>query len=322
MFVDELTITGAAGDGGDGVVRWRQEKFKPKGGPAGGDGGRGGDVYLRAVADSNRLSKYTGKPDFHAGRGADGRGDSQHGAHAADLDIEIPVGSRVTDVERGYTYTLTTVGERIRVLRGGAGGRGNEYFKSSTNRTPQQSTLGKAGERATFQIEVALVVDIGLIGVPNAGKSSLLTALTNATPQIGSYPFTTLEPHLGDLAGLTIADIPGLIAGAAEGKGLGHKFLRHITRTQMLLHLVSLEEIEPLTTYDTVRKELATYDEALSKIPEWIVLTKKDVVDQAYIERTKNEFDKISNNVFVLSIIDDDSLTMLTTALTHQLNAN
>lgn len=315
MFVDELTITAAAGDGGNGVVRWRQEKFKPRGGPSGGNGGRGGDVYLRAVPDSNRLSKYTGKPEFIAKSGQEGRGLSQHGADAEDLYVDVPVGSRVTDIDRGYTYTFTTAGETVRILRGGSGGLGNEYFKSSTNRSPQQATNGKSGERGTFRIEVVLVVDVGLIGLPNAGKSSLLSELTNATPAVGSYPFTTLEPHIGDFQGLTIADIPGLIAGAAAGKGLGHKFLRHITRTNMLLHLVSLENEEPLADYYTIRKELSAYDKKLSYIPEWIILSKKDVVEKDYMESIKNKFDKIGNRVFVLSILDDESIAQLATAL-------
>lgn len=319
MFVDELTITAIAGSGGDGVVRWRQEKFKPKGGPAGGNGGRGGDVYLRAVADSNRLSRYRGKLEFRAPHGAEGRSLSQHGSDAEDLYIDIPVGSKVTDLDRGYTYTFTKTGESVRVLRGGSGGLGNEYFKSSTNRSPQQSTEGKVGERGTFHIEVALVVDVGLIGLPNAGKSSLLTALTNATPEVGSYPFTTLEPHLGALGAITIADIPGLIEGAAQGKGLGHKFLRHITRTKMLLHLVSLESEDPKKDYYTIRDELSAYDKKLSEIPEWIVLSKKDVVDEAYIERIKKEFDKISNNVFVLSILEEKSVTDIAAALRSRL---
>ena len=315
MFVDELTIVAAAGDGGDGVVRWRQEKFKPRGGPAGGNGGRGGDVYLRAVPDSNRLSKYTGKPEFTAKSGQEGRGFSQHGADADDLYIDVPFGSRVTDLDRNYTYTFKSPGETIRILRGGSGGLGNEYFKSSTNRSPQQATTGKKGECGTFKIEVVLVVDVGLIGLPNAGKSSLLAELTNATPAIGSYPFTTLEPHVGDLQGLTIADIPGLIAGAAAGKGLGHKFLRHITRTKMLLHVISLESQDPISDYYTVRKELQDYDEKLSDITEWIVLSKKDVATEEFIESVKKEFDKIVNNVLVVSILDDNSIVKLADAL-------
>ena len=317
MFVDELQITVAAGDGGDGVVRWRQEKFKPRGGPAGGNGGKGGDVYLRAVSDSNRLSKYTGKPEFKAGNGEDGRGLSQHGADASDLYIDIPVGSKVTDLKRGFTYTFVTTGETVRILRGGSGGLGNEYFKSSTNRSPQQATKGKSGEQGIFQIEVALVVDAGLVGLPNAGKSSLLAALTNATPQVGSYPFTTIEPNVGDLEGYTLADIPGLIAGAASGKGLGHKFLRHITRTKMILHLVSLESDDLMADYKTIRNELTAYDEKLSSIPEWIILSKSDTVEVAYYNNVVNEFSKITKNIFVLSVLNDQQIVDLRSALLH-----
>lgn len=321
MFVDELTITAAAGAGGAGVVRWRHEKFKPLAGPAGGNGGRGGSVYLRAVADNNRLSKYTGKPEFIAAAGEDGRGSSQHGHNAPDLYIDVPTGSQVTDQDRGLVYTLTTPGETVLILRGGAGGLGNEHFKSATNRSPQQATLGKPGEQATLRIEVALVVAAGLIGLPNAGKSSLLTALTNATPQVGSYPFTTREPHLGDLAGHTLADIPGLIAGAAQGKGLGHKFLRHITRTKMLLHVVSLESADPVTDYYTIRAELDQYDHALTDKREWIILSKKDVANESFIDETKNKFDKCADRVLVVSILDDDSVKYLAQELRTALSA-
>ena len=321
MFVDELTITAAAGDGGDGVVRWRQEKFKPKGGPSGGNGGRGGDVYLRGVADSNRLSKYTGRPEFYADRGEDGRGLSQHGHNAEDFYIDIPVGSVVTDIDRDATYVIESVGQIVRILRGGSGGLGNEHFKSSTNRTPLEATSGRPGETATLRIEVALVVDVGLIGLPNAGKSSLLTELTNATPQIANYPFTTREPHLGDLFGYTIADIPGVIEGAAAGKGLGHKFLRHITRTKMLLHVVALDSADPVNDYYTIRTELASYATDLTDKLEWIVLSKKDTVNKEDIARVKNEFDKINKNVFVLSVLEDDSIKNLSDALTKHLQA-
>ena len=306
MFVDELTISVSAGDGGDGVVRWRQEKFKPRGGPSGGNGGRGGDVYMRAVPDSNRLSKYTGVVSFTAERGEDGRGLSQHGANADDLYIDIPVGSVVTDVAREREYVFLTVGQTERILRGGSGGLGNEHFKSSTNRTPLQSTEGRAGESGDFRIEVSLVVDVGLVGLPNAGKSSLLNALTNSNARVGDYPFTTVAPHLGDLYGITIADIPGLIEGAAEGKGLGHRFLRHITRTKMLLHIVSLDSEDPKKDYYTICNELSNFGHQLDTKQEWIILSKKDVVEQSYIDEVKAGFDKISNHVLVLSILDDD----------------
>ena len=315
MFVDELTIYCKAGDGGNGVVRWRQEKFMPKGGPAGGNGGNGGDVYVRAVKDLNRLSKYTGNKQFIATRGQDGGNSSQHGPNAADTFIDIPVGSKVTDVARNRVFEMTEVDEEIRILKGGGGGLGNEYFKSSTNQTPLEQTDGKPGEDGDFLVEVSLMVDLGLIGLPNAGKSTLLNNLTNAKSKIGAYAFTTLEPHLGDMYGHTIADIPGLIEGAAAGKGLGHKFLRHVSRTKMLLHLVSLENEDIRNTYETIRHELESYAHSLSEKEEWIILTKKDLVEQGYIDTAVADLAKNEKRVFVISENDPDSIKELRDAL-------
>ena len=315
MFVDELIITATAGDGGDGVVRWRHEKYKPLAGPAGGNGGDGGDVYVRAVKDLNRLAKYTGHKGFTAESGTPGTKRSQHGKNGADCYIDIPVGSRVTDLDRDRSFELRTVGETVRILKGGSGGLGNEHFKSSTNRAPQESTAGRPGESGRFLIEVALQVDVGLIGFPNAGKSTLLNALTNATSRIGAYPFTTTEPHLGDCYGIIIADIPGLIAGAASGKGLGHKFLRHVARTKMLLHVISLEQEDPQSAYYTIRDELSAFDKTLLDKEEWIILSKKDLVNQEYIEATKKVFDKIEKRVFVVGENDPESYKILRDAL-------
>lgn len=277
MFVDELTFTARAGDGGDGVVRWRQQKFQPKGGPAGGNGGQGGDVYIRAVRDINRLSKYTGIKEFVAESGVDGGGSDQHGKNGDDFYLDLPVGSVVREQERDREYELLEEGEEIRILRGGKGGLGNAMFKSSTNRSPQQATEGTSGEEGTFTVEVRLVVDAGFIGLPNAGKSTLLNTLTNATARVGAYPFTTLEPHLGELYGFVLADIPGLIAGASTGKGLGDKFLRHVQRTNMLVHCIALDTDDVVETYRTVRDELAAFDDTLLQKTEWIVLTKSDI---------------------------------------------
>ena len=319
MFVDEITIYAKAGDGGNGVVRWRQEKFMPMGGPAGGDGGRGGDVYVRGVKDLNRLSKYNGSKNFAAVRGTDGRDRSMHGHDGDDFYIDIPVGSTVTDIARNRVFEVTTAGEEVKILKGGGGGLGNEYFKSSTNQSPEESTDGKPGEDGEFLIEVALMVDVGFVGFPNAGKSTLLNMLTNAKSRIGAYPFTTLEPHLGDLYGYTLADIPGLISGASEGKGLGHKFLRHVARTKMILHLVSLENEDALESYYAIRKELESYQHGLVEKDEWIILTKKDLVLEEDIESRVANLAKTGNRVFVISETDPDSVKTLQDALVAHL---
>ena len=315
MLVDELRIHAKAGNGGNGVVRWRQEKFKPNAGPAGGNGGKGGDVYVRAVRNLNLLAKYTGAKTFRAENGEAGRSGSQFGKGGNDLYVDVPVGSRVTDISRERVYELTTEGQVERILKGGTGGLGNEYFKSSTNRSPMQSTAGKPGDEGEFLIELSLVVDVGLIGLPNAGKSTLLNMLTNARSTIGAYPFTTLEPHLGEFYGFVIADIPGLIAGAAEGKGLGHKFLRHITRTKMLLHVVSLDEEDPIFAYSTILDELSKFNSDLLKKDHWIILSKKDLVEQDKIDATLKTIDKDNKRVFVVSQNDPESVKNVADAL-------
>lgn len=301
MFVDELTIKAKAGDGGDGVVRWLRLKYRPKAGPAGGNGGKGGDVYVRGVRDLSLLSKYTGAKEFRAKNGEHGRSLSQYGKGSNDLYIDVPTGSVITNRTTGHQHTIDEEGQVELILHGGQGGLGNEHFKSSTNRSPIERTKGKVGEAAEFLIELRLSADVGLIGFPNAGKSTLLNSLTNATSAIGAYPFTTLEPHLGDLYGFIIADIPGLIEGAAAGKGLGHKFLRHIQKTKMLLHLVSLENDDPVTTYETIRKELKSFDESLLEKPEWVILTKSDLVGEDEAQKVAKIIDKNDKRVFVVS---------------------
>lgn len=321
MFVDELTIDACAGNGGNGVVRWLRARHLPKGGPAGGNGGRGGDVYIRGVRDVGLLAKYTGEKVFTAQNGAPGEGRSKTGKDGEDCYIDLPIGSTITDrTKKGRVYTLTKEGEVHKILSGGGGGFGNEYFKSSTNRSPKEATPGKEGEKSTFHIELSLVVDVGFIGFPNAGKSTLLNALTNATAAVGAYPFTTLEPHLGDFYGFILADIPGLIEGASKGKGLGHKFLRHVQKTNMLLHLISLEHEDVLSAYTTIRKELAAFDTALTEKDEWVVLTKTDLASKENIEQAKTVFIEQRIPVFTVSVHEKGSIKVLQDALSMHLH--
>lgn len=319
MFVDQLLITAKAGNGGDGVERWRHEKFVPNAGPSGGNGGNGGDIYIEAVRDLGLLAKYTGNPEFEAEVGGAGQNDSKHGKGGSDLTIKVPVGSVVTDTERNRVYELFTEGARERVLKGGQGGLGNEHFKSATNRTPKETTKGKLGEHSTLKIELTLVVDVGLIGMPNAGKSTLLNTFTNAKSAVGAYPFTTLQPHLGDLFGFVIADIPGLIEGAALGKGLGHTFLRHVTRTKMLLHLVSLEHEDPISAYYTILNELSSYHKSLVEKEEWIIFTKKDLANKAQLETIQKFIDITKKRVFVTSSESGEGMKELQDSLVQHL---
>jgi GTP-binding protein len=313
-FVDEIKIYAQAGRGGDGVVRWRQEKFIAKGGPNGGDGGRGGDIVAEAHRNMHTLAKYSRKKEFKAEDGFPGEGGSRHGRSGKELVIELPVGSVITNIDTGEKYSLDTDGQRITLLKGGRGGMGNEYYKSSINTTPKKASPGKRGEESDFQIELELFADVGLIGLPNAGKSSLLNALTNADAKVGDYAFTTLDPNLGDFYGYILADIPGLIEGASEGRGLGVRFLKHIKRTKKLLHLVSFENELVKTggmmkVYKEIRKELKAYGHGLEEKEEIILLTKTDVVDDPKIIAKKlKDFEKLGNKVFALSLYDQSSV--------------
>jgi GTP-binding protein len=280
-----------------------------KGGPAGGDGGNGGDVYFKGVRNLSRLADYTSNPKFSAEKGGDGRKFSKEGLNGKDFFIEVPIGSQITELTTGNQFSLLEEGEVVRVLRGGKGGYGNEHFKSSTNTTPMEQTDGKPFEERKYHIELQMLVDLGFVGLPSAGKSSLMNEITKSHAKVGDYPFTTLEPSLGSFHGRVLADIPGLIEGAAEGRGLGHKFLRHIKRTRTIAHLVSFEYEDMIEEYKKIRIELEKYSPELMEKEEVIVLSKSDMVDPKYAEKMKKKFEKeFKKPVFVLSIIDEEQM--------------
>jgi len=289
-FIDEASIKVYAGDGGNGAATFRREKYEPMGGPNGGDGGRGASIFVVADRNINTLVDYRYTRVFRAERGENGRGADCYGKQGEDMVLRVPVGTVITDKETGRTVTdLAHDGDRAQLAKGGTGGLGNIHFKSSTNRAPRQCTAGEPGEQLELYLELKVLADVGLLGMPNAGKSTFIRSVSAAKPKVADYPFTTLHPNLGVVRvdtnrSFVIADIPGLIEGAAEGAGLGHQFLRHLARTQLLLHLVDIAPFDditdPVQEARAIVEELRKYDEALYNKPRWLVLNKMDMLPE------------------------------------------
>ncbi len=300
MFIDQAKIHLRSGWGGDGCVSFRREKFIEFGGPDGGDGGRGGDIVFAAVPGLNTLIDFRYQQHFRAARGTHGMGANRTGAAGADLVIPVPVGTQILadDDDRTLLADLVEAGQRVVLLRGGDGGKGNAHFKSSTNRAPRQFQKGFPGQEMAVWLRLKLLADVGLVGLPNAGKSSLLNAITRAQAKVGAYAFTTLKPQLGVASHrgreLVVADIPGLIAGAAEGAGIGDRFLGHIERCRALLHLVDATSSHPTADYRTVRTELEAYGAGLAEKPEIVVLSKCDAADARRLAQARRNLARVA----------------------------
>lgn len=327
-FLDQAKIFIRSGAGGPGAVSFRREKFIEYGGPDGGDGGKGGDVVFEAVPGLNTLIDFRYTQHFRAPRGKGGAGSNRTGAGGEDLVIQVPVGTQILadDEERTLLADLTREGERLVLLQGGMGGRGNASYKSSTNRAPRQHQTGEAGEEMWVWLRLKLLADVGLLGLPNAGKSTFLNSVTNASAKVGDYPFTTLRPQLGVVRHknreFVIADIPGLIEGAAEGAGIGDRFLGHVERTRLLLHLVDASSEDPVEDWRVVRGELEGYGAGLSDKPELIALTKSDLLDDKQRAKAVKALEKATGErVFPISAPLDEGLEPLLDAIIERLGS-
>jgi GTP-binding protein len=306
MLIDDVTIKVKAGKGGDGMVAFAKTLMNQ--GPTGGDGGRGGNIIIRGVNDLGALRPFKTKKLVAAKNGGQGEQNMRTGANGADGIVVVPVGTLVHDLTHKKDYEISKIGEEIVILKGGNGGFGNFYFRSSTNTTPEQANPGQIGEEAQIRLELKLIADIGFVGYPNVGKSSLLNELTNASSKVANYKFTTLEPHLGVYYELILADIPGIIEGASEGKGLGHKFLKHIERTKILFHFISADSENPLEDYKIIREELGKFNKKLLKKEEWVIVSKSDEKSPEEVKKIVNKLKKKNPQIIALSLLDDKSI--------------
>ena len=314
-FIDEATVNIYAGDGGNGIASFRREKYEPMGGPNGGDGGNGGSIYFKSDENINTLIDFRFVKNYRAKRGENGRSSECYGAKGEDLILKVPLGTVISERQTGKIIAdFKAHGKKILVAKGGKGGLGNVHFKSSINRTPRQCTQGEPGEEFEIYLELKVLADVGLLGMPNAGKSSLIRFISAAKPKVADYPFTTLQPNLGVVKidmqrSFVVADIPGLIEGAADGQGLGHQFLRHLSRTKLLLHILDIapydDSIDPVLEAKAIIKELAKYSEDIVKKERWLVLNKIDLIND--IDSVKNTIIKKLNwadRVFCISAIN------------------
>jgi len=306
MLIDDVKIKISAGHGGHGAVAFNKNMMSL--GPAGAMGGNGGNIYCEGVSDLSALNQFRFKKEFDAENGQEGRSQFRDGHDGKDLILKVPVGTVIHNLTNETDISIEKIGERILLAKGGIGGKGNFHFRSSTNTSPKESKPGTPGEAFDLRLELKLIADIGFIGFPNAGKSSLLNCLTKAQSKVGNYPFTTLEPNLGAYYELILADIPGIIEGSSAGRGLGIKFLRHIERTKILFHLVSSESQDPEKDYETIRKELGSYSKELLKKPEYVFLSKSDLATKEELKEKLAALKKIDSKAIAISIIDDGSI--------------
>lgn len=326
QFIDKAKIKISSGKGGNGVVAWRREKFVDKGGPAGGDGGKGGSVYLIADEGLSTLLDFTYRSIFKADNGENGFKKSMHGKSAKDLYIKVPAGTIVKDLKSGNIIAdLTENGQTVLVAKGGRGGRGNTHFCTPQNRAPQYCEPGEPGIDRELQLELKLLADVGLLGFPNAGKSTFISRVSAAKPKIADYPFTTIVPNLGVVRkdsgdGYVIADIPGLIEGASEGVGLGHDFLRHVERCRFLLHIVDGTEEDPVKNYKIINDELAKYSEKLSNLYQVVAINKIDAIDKDRLDELKSQFKTLGVDPFCISAVTGENLELLKHELEHKVD--
>ncbi len=330
MFIDRVKIHIKAGDGGNGVTAFRREKFVPRGGPSGGDGGVGGSVWLVADDGINTLLHLRYNPEHKAERGRHGEGSNRHGKDGDDVTVKVPVGTQVFDVETGdLLFDFTEVGQKFLAAKGGKGGWGNSHFATPVKRAPKYHYMGRPGDEKELQLELKLIADVGLVGFPNAGKSTLISVISAAKPKIADYPFTTLEPNLGvvdlgDFRTFVVADIPGLIEGASEGAGLGDRFLRHVERTKLILHLVDVSSLsgrDPVKDYRIINHELANYNENLSTRPQIVVATKLDILDEPErLESLREVAEKDGKPFFEISAAANKNIKELVYAVSQKLD--